>query len=42
MYMMCDVVDKKIDDIAFELFAMHCGLGRGIRQKRMAQEKLLS
>ena len=26
-------------DIAFELFAMHCGFGRGIRQKKIPQEK---
>ena len=28
-----------IDDIAFELFAMYCGIGRGIRQKKIPQEK---
>ena len=28
-----------IDDIAFELFAMHCGIGRGIRQKKIPKEK---
>ena len=28
-----------IDDIAFELFAMHCSIGRGIRQKKIPQEK---
>ena len=28
-----------IDDIAFELFAMHCGIGKGIRQKKIPQEK---
>ena len=30
---------KVIDDIAFELFAMDCGIGRGIRQKKIPQEK---
>ena len=30
----------EIDDITFELFAMHCGIGRGIRQKKISQEKL--
>ena len=29
----------KIDDIAFELFAMHSGIGRGIRQRKISQEK---
>ena len=28
-----------IDDIAFELFAIHCGIGREIRQKKIPQEK---
>ena len=28
----------RIDDIAFELFAMHCGIGRGIRQKKIPQK----
>ena len=28
-----------IDDIAFELFAMPCGIGRGIRQKKIPHEK---
>ena len=31
----------RIDDIAFELFAMHYGIGRGIRQKKIPQEKWL-
>ena len=30
---------KVIDDIAFELLAVHCGIGRGIRQKKIPQEK---
>ena len=30
-----------IDDIAFELFAMHCGIRRGVRQKKIPQEKWL-
>ena len=30
-----------IDDIPFELFTMHCGIGLGIRQKKIPQEKLL-
>ena len=30
---------SQIDDIAFELFAMHCGIGWGIRQKKIPQEK---
>ena len=25
---------KSIDDIAFELFAMYCGIGRGIKQRK--------
>ena len=29
----------RIDDIAFDLFAMHCGIGWGIRQKKIPQEK---
>ena len=29
----------QIYDIAFELFAMHCGIGRGIRQKKIPREK---
>ena len=29
------------DDIAFELFVMHCGIGRVLRQKKIPQEKLL-
>ena len=28
-----------IDDFAFELFAKDCGIGRGIRQKKIPQEK---
>ena len=28
-----------IHDIAFELFAMHCGIGIGKRQKKIPQEK---
>ena len=32
----------QIDDIAFELFAINCGIERGIRQKKIPQEKLLS
>ena len=28
-----------IDYIAFELFAIQCGIGRGIRQKKIPQEK---
>ena len=28
-----------IDDIALELFAMHCSVGWGIRQKKIPQEK---
>ena len=30
---------KVIDDIAFELLAVHCGIGRGIRKKKIPQEK---
>ena len=30
---------NEIDDVAFELFAIHCGIGRGIRQKKIQQEK---
>ena len=31
---------KPVDDITFEIFAMHRGIGRGIRQKKIPQEKL--
>ena len=30
-----------IDDIAFELFAMHCGIGRGKRPKKIPQKRWL-
>ena len=33
------IIYNKIDDIAFEPFAMHCGIGWGIRQKKIPQEK---
>ena len=32
----------RIDDIAFELFAKHCGIGRGIRQKKISQENVVN
>ena len=27
-----------IDDIAFEFLAMHCGIGRGVKQKKISHE----
>ena len=32
---------SKIDDIAFEFLVLHCFIGRGIRQEKIPQEKLL-
>ena len=32
---------ERIADIAFELFEMHCGIGRGIRENKIPQEKLV-
>ena len=33
--------ETKLDDIAFKLFAMHCGIGRGIRQKKNLTGKMI-
>ena len=41
VWILLDYYYNVIGDIAFELFAMHCGIGRGIRQKKIPQEKWL-
>ena len=39
---MVNIINVSIDDIAFELFATHCGIGRRMRQKKFPQEKCVN